>query len=147
MVVEIERQTAVAAARLWDVLTDWPRHGRYVPCTRLEVTSAPGPGQQVDAITQLGPIDLVHDVMVVQEWSPPLGDAPGVVQLTKIGRVLGGSARIEVHTRSGGSRVTWREEVWPRPAWLGAVLAPAFDLAARPLFGRTLDGLIREAVA
>ncbi|AKU17647.1 SRPBCC family protein [Luteipulveratus mongoliensis] len=145
-VVEIVRETPVPAARLWAVVTDWPRQGEHVPLTRLVVTGGEGVGQVVDAVTGVGRV-VIHDPMRVVVWSPPTTTDAGVVRFEKFGRVFGGSAQIEVAPVAGGSRLTWQEEVWPRPERLGRLLAPVTDRAAKLLFGRTVDHLVARAVA
>ncbi|MDE9365802.1 hypothetical protein PZ938_09330 [Luteipulveratus sp. YIM 133132] len=144
MAVEIVRETSAPVGRVWSVLTDWPRHGAHVPLTRLTVTGPPGVGQEIDAATRLGPFAF-HDVMRVDEWEPPTDGSAGHVVLTKIGRVLSGSARIEVAPHGSVARVAWAELVRPRPDLLGRAVGPLADVAARVLFGRTVDGLLREA--
>ncbi|WP_050668769.1 SRPBCC family protein [Luteipulveratus halotolerans] len=144
MPVQIVRTSPVAAERLWEVFVDWPRHGAYVPLSRLEVTGRPGVGQVVDAITRLGPLE-VHDTMRVDIWQPPSRERPGVALLTKTGRVLSGFGRLEITATGAGSRVQWDEDVRPRPAWLGRLTAPVATVPTRMLFARVVDGLVREA--
>lgn len=143
-VVEIVRDTAVPAARLWEVVTDWPRHGLHVLLTELTVDGEAGVAQVVDAVTTLGPI-AIHDPMRVTIWEPPVGERPGRVHLLKTGRWLAGFADIEVASTPTGSRVVWREYVVPRPERVGRLLAPVADPLTRRLFGSTVDALVREA--
>lgn len=143
-VVEIVRETSVPVQRLWAVVTDWQRHAEQVPLTQMVVVGAAGEGQRVDAVTSIGPFAM-HDTMRVTRWLPPIEHTAGVARLEKTGRVLRGFAEIEVESTATGSRVIWREQILPRPAWLGLRLVPVTDRAVRIVFGRALDALVTAA--
>ena len=145
MTVQIIRTTTVDVERLWEVFVDWPRHGAYVPLSRVEASGPAGVGQLVDAVTRFGPLE-VHDTMRVDVWQPPTADRAGVALLTKTGRVLSGSGRLEITATRTGSQVQWDEDVRPRPDWLGRLTAPVAAPPTRLLFARVVNGLVREAV-
>ncbi|CAG7572342.1 hypothetical protein FB554_0475 [Barrientosiimonas humi] len=138
--VRVVREVEADVQRLWQVVTDWPRHGDIVPLT--EVVSD---GSQVVGITGLGPLRF-RDPMALRDMVPPEGDRPGSVRLEKQGAVLGGWAEIEVSALGPGrSRLVFTEEIWPRPdavgKRLGAVATPLTRLFVRLL----VDGLVRGA--
>lgn len=137
----------VDTGRLFAVVTDWPRHGHYVPFTRMTVSGPSGTGQELDAVTGLGRLRF-HDLMTVTEYAPPPGpDAPGRAALRKHGRVLRGWAEIEVVGRpGGGSRLIWTEQISPAlPAVLARGLRVPARVATRWMTTRLGEGLIREA--
>ena len=63
--IEIVREVRLDPAEAWARLTDWPRHGDFVPLTRITLTP-----QGFDAFTGVGPIGF-HDPMDVVEWREP----------------------------------------------------------------------------
>ncbi|MFD7975163.1 SRPBCC family protein [Streptomyces sp. NPDC059071] len=140
----IERVTALPPAEAWRRLTDWPAHGELVPLTRTRVLT-PGPdrvGTRFTARTGVGRFGF-DDPMEVVRLEPPAPGRTGVCRLVKRGRVVRGRASFEVSgTASGGSLVVWVEElrVWGVPA----VLDPVLAAAGRLVFGRALDGLLRN---
>lgn len=96
----------VAFARL----VDWDRHTAAIPFTTLSYEGEARPGQGFVARTALGRLGF-DDVMVVELLRPPAGDqpsnVPGLVEVSKHGRVLGGSVRWTVRPLPSGSRVEW----------------------------------------
>jgi hypothetical protein len=139
----VEADTPLPAAAAWGRLTDWPRHGRYVPLTRMRVTS-PGAnrvGTVFVARTSLGPIG-VDDPMEIVEWRPPTDGAGGFCRIEKRGRVVLGWAELSVGSRPDGSHAIWREEA--TPARSPRFVQPLLGLAGRWLFSRVLRRLLTD---
>jgi hypothetical protein len=139
----LQRTAPLSLDEAWHRLTDWPRHGRAVPLTRVRVLTPPptAEGTVFVARTGLGPVGF-DDRMEVTVWRPPAGDTPGRCRLEKRGRLVRGWAEIEVRPGPGGrARVVWREELDVRllPALFDGVLARA----ARHVFGRAVNRLLR----
>lgn len=128
--IELVREVALAPQEAWERVTDWPRHGDSVPFTTVRSTSAGIVGR-----TQIGPFGF-DDVMDLTVWEPPLR-----CRLDKRGRVVTGWAEITVEPSGTGSRVTWVEEL--DVAGVPALFDPVKRQAARVVFGRLLDGLLR----
>ena len=129
--------------RAWAKLTDWPRHGRYVPLTRMRVDT-PGPtgvGTVFVGRTAVGPLGF-DDPMEIVEWHPPGTGGAGHCRIEKRGRVVLGWAELSVVPEGGGSRATWREDA--TPAHLPRPLHPLAALAAKLLFGRVLRRLLAD---
>lgn len=140
----LERTPPLPPDETWRRLTEWPRHGGAVPLTRVTVlTPAPtGAGTRFVARTGLGPLGF-DDPMEVTLWRPPAGGGPGLCRLEKRGRVILGRAEIEVRQDpGGGTRVRWSEEL--RVRFLPALFDPLLDRAARAMFGRAVDRLLRR---
>ncbi|MEU6980690.1 MULTISPECIES: SRPBCC family protein [unclassified Streptomyces] len=147
----VERTVALPPAEVWRRLTDWPAHGAQVPFTRTTVLTA-GPnavGTRFTARTGLGRLAF-DDPMEVVVLEPPAPGRTGVCRLVKLGRVVLGEASFEVSDAAGalsagepsGSRVVWTEEL--RLRGVPAAFDPVLALAGRVLFGRALDGLLRN---
>ncbi|MET7479768.1 SRPBCC family protein [Streptomyces sp. NPDC005648] len=140
----LERTVPLPLAEAWRRLTEWHRHGEVVPLTRVTVLTPPptGEGTVVVARSGLGPFAF-DDRMEVTVWRPPTDDGPGMCRLEKRGRVVRGWAEIEVRPGPGGrSRVVWREELGVR--WLPGLFDPVLERAARLVFGRAVNRLLRR---
>ena len=118
----------------WDRLTDWPAHERWVPLTSVRLLTEPahGVGARFVARTGLGPL-AVDDVLAVTRWQPPAGQEPGRCELAHVGRVVLGTAVLQVRPLpSGGlTEVSWSEDVEVTPVRLTRPVAPLFGPAGR----------------
>lgn len=133
-VFEIARTLPGDPARTFVVLGDLAAYGEFQPLTRI--AAAPGPigtGWSFVARTGVGPLAVV-DRMVVTDWRPGEGFA-----IRKLGPVLDGWARVELTAEGAGTRVVWREEIVPRPGWLGRRAARLTDPGMRWFTARSLD--------
>ncbi|MGS2591625.1 SRPBCC family protein [Streptomyces hebeiensis] len=144
-VFRIDRTTRLSAAEAWRRLTDWRAQGDRVPLTRISVTP-PGPtrvGTFLVARSGLGPV-AVDDPMEVVHWHPPAPGTPGRCRLEKRGRTVLGWAEIRVRRdeEHGVTRVRWEEELRVRP--LPGALDTLTARAGRLVFGRAVDGLLRD---
>jgi hypothetical protein len=99
--------------RTWDVVTDWPRQGEWMPMTDVQVPSgsATGIGAKLSARSGIGPASFV-DPMVVDVWEPPHR-----CEVVHLGRVVTGRGVFLVESLPGDrSRFVWREELDSRGA-------------------------------
>jgi uncharacterized protein YndB with AHSA1/START domain len=136
---------AAPASQVWDRLTDWPVHGRWIPATTVRVTSSrpDGVGATFVGRSAVGPLGF-DDPMEVLEWSPPDGLQPGHCRVRKLGRVLQGWAEFDVLARPGGSTVYWVEEVQVPPVWLTRPAGPLIAAVGRIGFVRALGKMATE---
>lgn len=152
MALVVVRFSASAPARaVWERITDWEQHGRFVPLTTVAVHGPPGLGQRFVGRTALGPVGF-DDPMEVTAWRPPAGDAEGdeagTCTVVKQGRVVLGWAALTVTPRSGGRcDVEWLEDVEVPPRALTSVAAPLVAAGGRFAFGRMVRGLAADAEA
>ncbi len=106
--------TSLSARAAFARLVDWDRHTAAIPFTTLSYEGVPHPGQRFVARTALGRLGF-DDVMVVDLVRPPAGDqpgdVPGLVEVSKHGRILGGSVRWTVTPLATGSRVEWAQHL------------------------------------
>ncbi len=140
---QLERTAPLPLDEAWRRLTEWPRHARAVPLTRIEVTPAAPTheGTLVIARSGIGPLSFA-DPMEVTVWRPPGDDTPGLCRLEKRGRVVTGWAEIEVRPGPGGrARVVWREEIGVR--FLPGGLDGVVERVGRYVFGRGVNRLLR----
>lgn len=157
--VVLSRDVPAPAGRVWQVATDWPRHGDSVPFTDVVVThDAGGTGTRFTGRTRLGRL-AVDDPMEVVLWRPPTdtdtdadADAgslgrPGRCVVEKRGRVVLGWAALDVVPLGPGRcRMVWTEDLEIAPAAWTSWAAPAVRLASRAVFGALLRRLARDAV-
>lgn len=131
---EIARTVDADPDRTFAVLGDLPSYGQFQPLTRIRATPGPiTPGWSFVAYTGLGPLSVV-DRMVVTAWEPGQHFA-----IVKIGPVLDGGAEVHLTPEGEGTRVVWREEIVPRPGWLGRGVGPVTDPVMRWFMGHSLD--------
>lgn len=144
---EVHRDSTLPAPQAWALLTDWRRHGDFIPFTEVRITrtgrsEAPTDGRTLGAVfvarTSLGPFHF-DDPMEVTYWHPP-DDGPGLCRLVKTGRVVTGWAVLEVTPSSTGCSVAWKEDAAVR--FSGPLLSWPTRIAARRVFGRLVDHLL-----
>ena len=100
--VVVTTVVAAEAEEVWEALTDWPLHDKWMLFTRASGGS--GVGSTIEAFTGLGPLGIL-DTMTIVVWEPP---RRCVVRHT--GRVVRGSGAFEVLDLGGGySRIIWSE--------------------------------------
>ena len=93
----------VPPEQAWQAVVDWPRQDQWMLATR--VRGGHGPGAQVVARTEIGPVGFT-DTMVITVWEPP---HRCVVEHT--GRVLRGAGIFEVVPAGAGSEFRWTERL------------------------------------
>jgi hypothetical protein len=106
-----ELEVAAPAERLWTYLTDWQRHGEWIPLTRVETVggAARAVGGKVRAWTGVGPLGF-WDPMTVTAWEEA-ADGGGRVAFVHTGRLVKGDAELVVSALSDGcSHLSWHEE-------------------------------------
>jgi hypothetical protein len=139
---EVERHPHLSAAEAWERVTDWERHGRFIPYTTVRLTSPPDDAGRVAgfvARTTVGPLHF-DDPMDITWWEPPAGESPGVCRIVKRGKVVAGWAVLTVTAEPDGCSVRWRENASVR--FTGPLLAWPTKVAAGFAFGRLVDGLL-----
>jgi hypothetical protein len=150
----VARFTAVVrmpapAARTWELLTDWPAHGRWVPLTVVRVLTPQGRGvgARFNSRTGLGPLGF-DDPMEIVEWRERAAGRAGRVRLVKQGQLVLGGAEIEVEDiPGGGSVVRWTEDVQVAPVWLTRPFDRVIAVLGRRAFERALRSMARELAA
>jgi len=145
---EIERIVAAPPQQVWDVVTDWAGHARWIPLTTMRLDRGPTRvGFSFAGLSGIGRLRFA-DVMRITGWVPPAASGPGEFRLVKVGRLLAGWAEVSVQPVQGGeqTRLLWRENIVIRPVLLGRLLAPLADRINRALFARVIGGMAAEAV-
>lgn len=127
------------AEQVWEVLTDWAVHDRWMLLTRAEGDRAEG--GEIRAFTGLGRIGFL-DTMTITVWEPP---RRAVVRHT--GKVVRGSGAFEVEDLGGGrSRVVWSEWVLLPLGVIGQLAWPVARIPLRLLLQASLRRLARYVV-
>jgi hypothetical protein len=142
---DVVRRTSLDAHEAWRRVTDWERHGEFVPLTRMRVDQDPTTGQVTFvARTGIGPVGF-DDVMAVTHSEPPSDTEPGVVRIVKQGNVVLGWAVLTITPTDSGSEVRWHEEA--RLRWTRGPIVAVVDRVVARGFGRLLDGLLAADVS
>ena len=138
-------EVAAPPEQVWQAVTHWPSHARWVPLTTVRVLTPAGTGlgARFVARTGIGPVGF-DDPMEVVQWRPPTGSASGLCRLHKLGRVVLGDAELEVTPRAGGSLVQLREQIELAPARLTRPFAALVSLAGRLGAARVLRTIAAE---
>lgn len=139
------REIDASAQRTWDLVTDWHQHGRWIPATTMTVTRATGGlGERFVGRSGVGPLAF-DDPMVVTRWEPPTDTRAGTAGIDHVGRVVLGTAEVQVVPQPGGRcRLRWTEDIAVLDRRLSRVLLPFIVLGGRLAFGRTLAAVARE---
>jgi hypothetical protein len=139
----VTRSVSLSATETWARLTDFAAHGDAIPLTRMQTDSAPlGLGWEFSGITGVGRVAFA-DHMIVTIFDPPTLDSPGRFRIVKIGAWLKGWADVSVTPLpTGGSQVSWTEELGPRLDPVPFLTGPVSAWAGRRLFAQTLDRLL-----
>lgn len=131
--VHAEAVSTAPPGRVFEVLTDWPRHAEWMPFTRAE--GGDKVGDELRAWTGVGPVGFL-DTMVITDWR----DGHRVA-VRHTGRVVRGEAWFKVVPEGAGSRVIWAERIdlplglLGRAGWLaaGPAVKAVLGLALRRL--------------
>jgi uncharacterized protein YndB with AHSA1/START domain len=142
---QLVRTCPAAPATVWDVLTDFAGHERWIPLTTMRVDQgAPRVGWGWAGVSGLGPLSFA-DSMVLSRWEPPADEDGGRFSMVKTGRVLDGWADVRVDPAPGGTVVTWSEDISLRPRPLRRATQPLVDRVGAAMFARALDAMLDEA--
>ncbi|MFE9103778.1 SRPBCC family protein [Actinomadura geliboluensis] len=98
-----EAVSAAPPERVFEILTDWPRHAEWMPFTSAE--GGTKAGDEISARTGVGPVGFV-DTMVITDWQDGRR-----VAVRHTGRVVRGEAWFKVVPEGTGSRVVWAERI------------------------------------
>ncbi|HVM67969.1 MAG TPA: SRPBCC family protein [Acidimicrobiales bacterium] len=109
---DARRSVPAEPQAVWEELTDWSRHGAWVPATR--VIAAPGDpraaGATFTAWTGIGRLALEDRMRVTRcVWDPAA--RRGECEVEKLGPVLRGRAAFTVAPEGDGAAVDWSEDV------------------------------------
>jgi uncharacterized protein YndB with AHSA1/START domain len=143
----LHRTCPAGPAEVWDVLTDFAGHQRWIPMTTMRVDPGePRVGWGWAGVSGIGPLRFA-DAMVLTCWEPPTREqGGGRFSMLKVGRVLDGWADVRVEAApGGGATVTWAEDIALRPRPVRRLSQPLVDRVARAMFGSALDAMLREA--
>ena len=130
----VTRVVEAPAQQVWDALTDWSLHDRWMLLTRAEGGSAVG--ESISAFTGVGRLGFT-DTMTIVVWEPP---RRAVVRHT--GKVVRGSGAFEVEPLGDRrSRIVWSEWVTLPFGPLGRLGWPVAKVLLRALVSYSLGRL------
>lgn len=144
--VRSSRRINAPAVAVWNLVTDWTAHGRWIPLTVVTVVTvdpggpAGGLGTRFVGRTALGPIGF-DDPMTVTQWQPAVAGGSGRCRITHQGPWVLGWAEIEVRPEPSGCTLTWVEDV--RPRWTPRFADPLVSRVGKVMF----DGTLRKVAA
>jgi hypothetical protein len=139
----IGASSSLPASACFARLVDWDAHSAAIPFTRLVHDGDARVGQRFVARTGIGRLGF-DDPMVVELFRPPAGDAPGdlpgVVEVAKRGRVIGGRVRWTVTPTAAGAEVEWTQQLVV--GWLPHWFDPVVGVLGRAAYGAGLGRLV-----
>ena len=136
----ITQEVDAPQQQVWDVLTDWDVHDRWMLLTRA--TGDRAEGGRIKAFTGVGPVGFL-DSMTITVWEPPR-----IAVVRHTGRVVRGSGSFEVREVSPGrSRVVWSEYVDPPLGIVGRLGWPLVSPLLRLFVQASLRRLARYVEA
>lgn len=140
-----DREVDATAARTWDLITDWSAHGRWVPLTTMTVREdTGGVGTVFVGRSGAGPLAF-DDVMEVVRWEPPTATRAGTAGIAHRGRVVLGTAEVQVVPLPGDRcRLRWTEDLAILSRTLSRPLLPVLALGGRLAFHHVLARAARE---
>ncbi len=140
MRIREEALIPVPAGTLWAVLTEWERQASWMPdVARVEVVGQErGLGTELAVRTKVLGLPLVADRLRVIAWEPPRRLA-----VDHAGLVTGLGEWLLEPDPSGGTRLTWTEELEMPPPVLGAAALRLYAPIQRRMLRRSLDNLRR----
>ncbi|RAY14483.1 SRPBCC family protein [Actinomadura craniellae] len=102
--VAADATSTASPEQVFAVLTDWERHGEWMPFTRAE--GGHEVGAEVSGWTGVGPIGFL-DTMTITEWRPGRR-----VAVKHTGRLVRGDAWFELGPLpAGGCTIVWAERL------------------------------------
>ncbi len=125
---EIEVDFPYPALELWQALTDWRDHARWIPATNVWITK-PGVGVGVEFVARSGYAPLALNVRMRVIESDP-NQMRAVVE--KFGAPLTGTAGFRILSTENGSKLTWFEDI--RVKYAPNFLSRPLIFATRLLF-------------
>ncbi len=142
------REVAAPAAAVWDLVTDWRRHGDWVPLTRMDVLEdTGGVGTRFVGRSGVGRAAF-DDLMEVTRWEPPTATRAGTASIEHRGRVVLGHAEVQVvPLPAGRCRLRWTEDVAILDRRLSRAVTLPLALGGRLSFGAVLKKVAAEAEA
>jgi hypothetical protein len=100
--IHADAESSAGADRVFEILTDWPRHAEWMPFTSAE--GGHEVGAELVGWTGAGPVG-VRDTMMITQWRPGRK-----VAVRHTGPIVRGEAFFEVTPLpDGGCRVRWAE--------------------------------------
>lgn len=143
--VRSARRIEAPAPLVWERVTDWHAHGRWIPFTVVTIDAdspaSRGLGTRFTGRSALGPVGF-DDLMTVTGWQPPTGDQPGRCRIEHRGRWIKGWAEIVVQPAGSGTELEWIEDL--RPRWTPRFADPVVSRIGRVMFDGTLRKLAAE---
>lgn len=140
VVIETSCELAADPAPVWRLITDWERQSDWMLEMSDVVVTSPhreGVGVTAEASIKIGGI-RTRDVVRVDVW-----DEPHHIGLVHEGWVGGrGDIRLSGGD-SNGTRLHWREELYPPWGFVGAIGLRIFRPLLRRVFDRDLQVLQR----
>jgi len=142
--VRSSRRIEASPDEVWQLVTDWAAHSRWIPFTEVTVDPAGPPsglGVRFVGRSALGPVGF-DDPMTVTDWQPPTDDRAGACHIEHQGPWVRGWAEIRVMPDGSATELSWIEEV--RPRWTPKFADPVVARIGRVLFDGTLRKLAAE---
>ncbi|PWJ56184.1 Polyketide cyclase / dehydrase and lipid transport [Quadrisphaera granulorum] len=142
------REVAAPADVVWELVTDWSRHGDWIPLTTMTVEhDTGGVGTRFVGRSGIGRAAF-DDPMEVTSWEPPTPTRAGTAAIEHRGRLVLGHAEVQVVPLPGGrSRLRWTEDISFVNKKLSRAVTLPIAVGGWLAFGNTLKKVAAEAEA
>lgn len=106
----IRTKSDLSAEKAFAQLLDLDIHTRSIPLTVVHHEGEPRVGQEFNARTSIGRFGF-DDVMRIEKLVKPTLTEPGVVQIVKTGKVVGGTVHWTITPVGSGSQILWEQDL------------------------------------
>lgn len=142
------REVAAPADVVWGLVTDWSRHGDWIPLTTMTVErDTGGVGTRFTGRSGVGRLAF-DDPMEITSWEPPTPTRAGTAAIDHRGSLVLGHAEVQVVPLPGDRcRLRWTEDISLVSRKLSRAITLPIAVGGRLAFGSTLKKVAAEAEA
>ncbi len=136
----IRTKSDLSAEKAFAQLLDLDIHTRSIPLTVVHHEGEPRVGQEFNARTSIGRFGF-DDIMRIEKLVKPTLTEPGVVQIVKTGKVVGGTVHWTITPVGSGSQILWEQDL--TIAHIPRFFDPIVAFVGRLAYGQGLKKILK----